>query len=384
MARSQLEHDVLRAMRLDGERPVLITGGAGFIGTNLAHCLLAAGQPVVVYDNLARAGTDENLRWLQGQHDDHLEVVVADIRDRARLRPVVDRVGRVFHLAAQVAVTTSLIDPAHDFEVNAGGTLALLEAIRESPLQPPLLYTSTSKVYGTLRGVRLGRFEGRYAPLDAGLRGQGISEDHPLDFHSPHGCSKGAADQYVLDYARVFGLRAVVFRMSCIYGPFQRGHGDQGWVAHFLRQALAGRPITVCGDGRQVRDLLFVDDLCAAMWTAQLEIDRLSGRAFNIGGGPANAVSVLELLALSERLIGRRAAAQMAEWRPTDQRYYVSDVSAFTRACSWRPRIGVDEGVGRLLRSLPPGVGLRPGTRHPGGQAPVEGAPDGTPALRYL
>jgi CDP-paratose 2-epimerase len=344
-------------VRLDREGPVLITGGAGFIGANLAHCLLSAGQRVVVYDNLARPGTDENLRWLQDQHEEGLEVVLADIRDRARLQSVVDRVGRVFHFAAQVAVTTSLVDPAHDFQVNAGGTLGLLEAIRESAAQPPLLYTSTNKVYGTLRGVRLGRFDGRYAPLDPTLRGRGIAEDHPLDFHSPYGCSKGAADQYVLDYARVFGLRAVVFRMSCIYGPLQRGNEDQGWVAHFLRQALAGQPITIYGDGRQVRDLLFVDDLCAAMWTAQLEIDRLSGRAFNIGGGPDNATSLLELLALAERLSGRRPTLQMSQWRPADQRYYVSDVGAFGGECGWRPQVGIEAGIERLLRALLPAPG---------------------------
>ena len=345
-------------MKLDGEGPVLITGGGGFIGTNLAHCLLSAGQRVVVYDSLARRGAQENLRWLQNQHGDGLEVIVADIRDRVRLRPVVDRVGRVFHLAAQVAVTTSLLDPAHDFEVNAGGTLSLLEAIRESALQPPLLHASTNKVYGSLRGVRLGRFDSRYAPTDPVLRERGIAEDHPLEFCSPHGCSKGAADQYVLDYARVFGLRAVVFRMSCIYGPFQRGSKDQGWVAHFLRQALAGGAITIYGDGRQVRDLLFVDDLCAAMWSAQLEVDRLSGRAFNIGGGPGNAISLLELLALTQRLAGRRPALQLSEWRPADQRYYVSDVGAFSGACGWRPRVGIEEGIERLLRASSPEAGL--------------------------
>jgi CDP-paratose 2-epimerase len=357
-----------------GERPVLITGGAGFIGANLAHRLLSAGQRVIVYDSLAREGTDENLRWLQRQHAEGLEVVLADVRDVASLQGAVERAGRVFHFAAQVAVTTSLADPRQDFEVNAGGTLALLEAIRAAAVPPPLLYTSTNKVYGTLRAVTLGRFDGRYAPTDPGLRARGIGEDHPLDFHSPYGCSKGAADQYVLDYARVFGLRAVVFRMSCIYGPLQRGNEDQGWVAHFLRQSLAGRAITIYGDGRQVRDLLFIEDLCAAMWTAQLEIERLSGQAFNIGGGPGNAVSLLELLALAERLGGGRPATKMAAWRPADQRYYVSDVSAFAAACGWRPRVGIEEGLARLLREVSGSPALAPArTTLNGGAEPVEG-----------
>jgi CDP-paratose 2-epimerase len=339
-------------MTFDRLRPVLITGGAGFIGTNLADRLLVAGQPVLVYDNLSRAGVEENLAWLRRKHGTACQVVVGDVRDPGPLRRVLERCCRVFHLAAQVAVTTSLDDPSHDFAVNAGGTLNLLEAIRASAHRPPLLFTSTNKVYGTLAQVALQEAEGRYAPADPILRRTGVGEDQPLDFHSPYGCSKGAADQYVLDYARVYGLRTVVFRMSCIYGPRQRGTEDQGWVAHFLLRVLAGAPLVIYGDGRQVRDTLYVDDLVEAMLLAQARIGSLSGRAFNVGGGPGNAVSLLELLRLMEQLEARRPDLRFAPWRPADQRYYVSCNDAFARETGWRPRVSVATGVARLHQEL--------------------------------
>ena len=334
------------------ERPVLITGGAGFVGTNLAHRLLAGGRPVIVFDSLSRAGVEKNLEWLVSTHGERVEVEVADVRDAALLRRAAARASQVFHFAAQVAVTTSLEDPVSDFEVNARGTLNLLEALRALADPPPLVFTSTNKVYGALEDVRLVKGGARYQPEDTGLRAGGIDEARAVEFHSPYGCSKGAADQYVLDYARTFRLPAVVFRMSCIYGPHQFGNEDQGWVAHFLIRALEGRPVTLYGDGRQVRDVLFVEDLVDGFLLAQEHVGRLTGQAFNIGGGPANAVSLLELVDLIGELRGETCAVEFADWRHADQRYYVSDTRRFQAATGWRPRVGVREGVGRLYRWL--------------------------------
>jgi CDP-paratose 2-epimerase len=235
-------------------------------------------------------------------------------------------------MAAQVAVTTSLKDPAEDFEVNLRGTLNLLEALRQHNPDAPLVFASTNKVYGDLGDVAMLTEAEHYAPANAAIAAFGINEDRPLDFHTPYGCSKGAADQYVLDYARSFGLRACVLRMSCIYGPRQMGTEDQGWVAHFLIRALKGEPINVYGDGKQVRDILDVSDAVEAYLTAWRKIDAVQGRAFNLGGGPANAVSLRQVLAEIERIIGRRVATEFADWRTGDQRYYVSDTRRVTQA----------------------------------------------------
>jgi CDP-paratose 2-epimerase len=258
----------------------------------------------------------------------------------------------VFHFAAQVAVTTSLNDPRHDFAVNAGGTLNVLEAIRAQRNPPPLVFTSTNKVYGGLSDIVLERREGRYEPRDPEIRQHGVSEHRRLDFHSPYGCSKGTADQYVLDYARSYGLKAIVFRMSCIYGPHQFGTEDQGWVAHFLIRAIEGRPIVLYGDGMQVRDILFVEDLVDAFLLAQRSMDQHCGTAFNIGGGPANTTSLLELLDLIEVVHGDSPDVAVQEWRTGDQRYYVSDTRRFQQSTGWQPRIGVREGVTRLYQWL--------------------------------
>ncbi len=258
---------------------MVITGGCGFIGTNLAHRLASSGQPVLLLDNLSRPGVDANRRWLQQTHPDLVQVQVGDVRDPLALSDLA-RARAVFHLAAQVAVTTSLQDPLHDFDVNARGTLHLLEALRALPNPPPLLFASTNKVYGRLSDLALEEQATRYEPADPALRAAGISELRPLDFHSPYGCSKGAADQYVLDYARTFSLPAAVFRLSCTYGPHQCGSEHQGWVAHFLSRALAGQPITVYGDGKQVRDLLFIDDLVDAMLLAHEFMPDLAGQLF--------------------------------------------------------------------------------------------------------
>ena len=326
----------------------LITGGAGFIGTNLADRLLSQGAPVLVLDDLSRPGVERNLEWLRARHAGRLQVQIADVRDMAAVRRVVDLSDRIFHFAAQVAVTTSLVDPVRDFEINARGTLNVLEAARARQRPPPLLFTSTNKVYGSLPDVTLERQDRRYVPTDPRLASGGIDERRPLDFHSPYGCSKGAADQYVLDYARCFGMPAVVFRMSCIYGPHQCGTEDQGWVAHFLMRARERETLTIYGDGCQVRDVLFVEDLVDALLLAMRGIDRLAGQAFNIGGGPGNAVSLLELLDLMSERLGLAVPVQHDAWRSGDQRYYVTDSRKFSAATGWSPAISCGEGLARL------------------------------------
>ncbi len=333
------------------EKRVLITGGAGFIGTNLADRLVSEGHEVIIYDNLSRQGVDQNVAWLRKKHGEKVRVEIADIRDVSRLKSVVRSAGRIFHLAAQVAVTTSLLEPRNDYEVNIGGTLNLLEAIRSVDDPPPLVFTSTNKVYGALSDLCLEKNCTRYQPLDAALR-TGISEERPLDFHSPYGCSKGAADQYVLDYARTFNIPAIVFRMSCIYGPHQMGTEDQGWIAHFLMQAIKGEPITICGDGTQVRDVLFIDDLMDAFLLAQANSRTLSGEAFNIGGGLGNTISLIELLDLIGTFQNRKPEIRTDDWRVGDQRYYVSDTRKFKAATGWAARVSVREGVQRLYEWL--------------------------------
>ncbi len=335
-----------------GPKAVLITGGAGFIGTNLAHRLLSEGRPVLIYDNLSRKGVERNLAWLRSVHGDLVQFQCADVRDPEALRKAVKRASAVYHFAAQVAVTTSLDKPIFDFEVNARGTLNLLEALRSLAEPPPLLFTSTNKVYGDLRDVRLRIGEGRYEPVDSEVRQHGFSEARPLHFHSPYGCSKGAACQYVQDYARTFGLQTVVFRMSCIYGPHQFGNEDQGWVAHFLINALAGSDITLYGDGRQVRDVLFVEDLVDALVGAQQHISKLAGEVFNIGGGPSNTTSLLELLDLIGDLHGTHPEVRFEDWRPADQQYYVSDTRKFTNATGWFARTEMRCGVEKLYHWL--------------------------------
>lgn len=328
-------------------RPILITGGAGFIGTNVADRLLRLGCSVVLVDNLSRGGVDDNALWLRRAHRNGVRLKVVDVRNEAAVAIAVREAERVFHFAAQVAVTTSLTDPIEDFEVNARGTLNVLEAIRKCGRPIPMLFTSTNKVYGALDRLALRSTDRRYEPTDPDVIRHGVAESE-LDFHSPYGCSKGAADQYVLDYARTFAMPATVFRMSCIYGPHQMGTEDQGWVAHFLIRAMNGEPITIFGDGKQVRDLLFVGDLVDAMLLAHRRMDRCAGRAFNIGGGPGQAVSLIEVIESIERLIGRSVELNHEAWRPADQRWYVSDTRRFEGATRWGPRVGVAQGLGRL------------------------------------
>lgn len=331
-----------------GDAPVLITGGAGFIGCNLADRLAGFGHRVRVYDSRQRPGVAANLDWLRARHRARIDAVIADVRDAAALAVAVADCQAVFHLAAQVAVTTSLADPRADFEVNALGTLNLLEALRRRRPAPPLVFASTNKVYGDLADVALEDASGAWLPRDPELRRHGIGERQPLDFHTPYGCSKGAADQYVLDYARSFGVPAAVLRMSCIYGEHQRGTDDQGWVAHFLLRALAGEPITIYGDGRQVRDILHVSDAVAAYIAAWQHIEAVAGQAFNLGGGPDNAVSLRRLIGEIELILGRPVALCFADWRAGDQRWFVCDTSRAAAALGLTHPLGWRAGLARL------------------------------------
>jgi CDP-paratose 2-epimerase len=338
-----------------GTRPhgeILITGGAGFIGSNLADRLLRDGHNVLLFDNLSRGGVRRNLEWLLENHPRRLQVIVADIRDGDAIRRAVHRSSAVFHFAAQVAVTTSLSEPLEDFQINAGGTLNVLEALRGMDNPPPLVFTSTNKVYGGLDDLMLIESATRYLPSRDGLDSGGIHERQPLEFRSAYGCSKGAADQYVIDYSRTFGLRTVVLRMSCIYGPHQCGTEDQGWVSHVIASFVEGRPFTIYGNGKQVRDLLFIDDLVEGLLLSLENADRLAGQSFNIGGGPANTASLIELLDLVSTVSGRRPELRFAPWRPGDQKYYVSDTAKFSAATGWSARVDVRSGVERVYRWL--------------------------------
>jgi CDP-paratose 2-epimerase len=325
----------------------LITGGAGFVGCNTADRLLRQGRRVRILDNLSRAGVGGNLAWLIDRHGSLVEFELGDVRDPGCVHRAMRGIDQVFHFAAQVAVTTSLDRPRDDLDVNVIGTVNLLEEARAMSSPPSLVFTSTNKVYGALEDVELSELEQRYEPADERLR-HGINERRPLQFCTPYGCSKGAADQYVLDWAHSYGVPAVVMRMSCIYGPRQFGTEDQGWVAHFLIQALAHEPITIYGDGKQVRDILFVGDLVDALTGVQQHARQLSGRAFNVGGGPANAVSLRELVEQIDDITGLRPQLRHRPWRAGDQRYYVTDHRRVSEALDWHPRVGVRDGLRRL------------------------------------
>jgi len=337
---------------------VLITGGAGFIGCNLADRLASEGYSVRVYDALARAGVADNLEWLTARHGDLIEPVIADVRDGAALARATRGVCAVFHFAAQVAVTTSMSDPADDLAINVGGTFAVLEAVRALDAPVPVIFASTNKVYGDLADLGSCMTPRGHAPDEPLLARHGVSEARPLDFHTPYGCSKGAADQYVLDWCRSYGVPTLVLRMSCIYGERQMGTEDQGWVAHFLIRALEGRPITLYGDGHQVRDLLHVGDAVEAYLAGWRAIERVKGRAFNLGGGPANAVSLRQLLDHVGTVLGRRVATVSEDWRPGDQRWFVADTRAVDKALTLPPRLGWREGVARLAAWLAEARGL--------------------------
>ena len=333
------------------DSPILVTGGAGFIGSNIADRLAGEGHDVLIYDALSRPGVERNLAWLKDRHGSRITAIQADVRNADELGRAVAEAQAVFHMAAQVAVTTSMDDPKSDLEINILGTFNLLEALRRKP-GTPVVFASTNKVYGDLADLDFARDGDTYVPVDGGVRAHGIGEDRPLDFHTPYGVSKGAADQYVLDYARSFGVPAAVLRMSCIYGQRQMGTEDQGWVAHFLIRALEGQPITLYGDGYQVRDILDVSNAVEAYLNAWQRIDAVKGRAFNLGGGPANAVSLRVLLAHIGSLIGREVDVSYADWRAGDQRYFVADTRAAEAALDLSPKMPWRDGVAALARWL--------------------------------
>jgi CDP-paratose 2-epimerase len=332
-------------------RPILITGGAGFIGSNLADRLAGQGHSVIIYDALSRPGVERNLAWLNMRQGRLITHIAGDVRDEDELVRAAADAKAVFHFAAQVAVTTSLVDPREDFDINVRGTINLLDAVRVRGEKVPVIFASTNKVYGDLADIEFDTLHDRYEPKSFAAR-RGIDESRPLDFHTPYGCSKGAADQYVLDYARSFGVPTAVFRMSCIYGQRQMGTEDQGWVAHFLIRALEDKPIAIYGDGRQVRDILDVGDAVNAYVAALDNIERVSGRAFNLGGGPANAISLLELIEEMRAITGREIELHFEDWRQGDQRWFVADTSAARSTLALPKPRGWREGVAALAEWL--------------------------------
>jgi CDP-paratose 2-epimerase len=332
--------------------PILITGGAGFIGSNLADRLASEGQDVVIYDALTRAGVEDNLAWLRREHPKRISVIVADVRESSLLEKISGQAAAVFHFAAQVAVTSSMRDPLCDFETNVVATVRMIDAVRRSGRRTPVIFASTNKVYGGLADLDFVLDGNAWRAADPGIRAHGISEARALEFHTPYGCSKGAADQYVLDYARSFDVPTCVLRMSCIYGPRQMGTEDQGWVAHFLIRALEREPISIYGDGFQVRDILHVSDAVNAYVAAWRRIEQVKGQAFNLGGGPANAVSLRQLLDYIETLLGHPIELSYSESRSGDQRYYVADTRRAMTALGLPPPTQWREGVVDLAQWL--------------------------------
>lgn len=330
----------------------LVTGGCGFVGSNMAARLLRDGWRVAVFDNLSRHGSAENLKWLLAQGA--ADFVHGDVRNTHDVAQLIHRTkpAAIFHLAGQVAMTTSMENPRRDFETNVVGSLNLLEGVRHAKLNPVIVYSSSNKVYGDLPGVRLKEQALRYT---APSHPRGIDESAPLDFQTPYGCSKGAADQYMLDYARCYGLNTVVFRHSTIFGGRQFATFDQGWVGWFCQQALEVKknpkrePFTISGDGKQVRDLLFVDDAVACYLAAVERIEAARGQAFNIGGGMANSCSLLELFQMLEEMVGVKLNYRRLPWRHSDQKFFVADISKAKRLLQWRPKLNREEGVRRML-----------------------------------
>lgn len=325
---------------------ILITGGAGFIGINLAEHLARIGCKISILDNFSRKGTRENILWLKQAYP-AIEIIEGDIRSARECEQAVVGKNFIIHLAAQVAVTTSVINPREDFEINALGTFNVLEAMRNKAPEAGLIYASTNKVYGGMENIHISESEARYYYSD--FPG-GIPESETLDFHSPYGCSKGAADQYVRDYNRIYGLKTVVFRQSCIYGPHQFGLEDQGWVAWFIIASILAKPMTIYGDGKQVRDILCIHDLVRAYEIAMKQIDTVAGKIYNVGGGPDNTLAIWsEFRPLLEKLLGRNITIKQSDWRPGDQKVYVSDITKINAELAWKPEIGVEEGITQLF-----------------------------------
>lgn len=329
---------------------IVITGGAGFIGVNATRRFLRDGWKVTIFDNFSRKGTDVNLAHLLAEKPENLTILRNDIRtDRNELDAVVATADVVLHLAAQVAVTTSIADPRTDFDINALGTFNVLEAARKSKRKPLVIFASTNKVFGSLEAYPVRDAGQRYEFVDDAFRTYGVPGNQPLDFHSPYGCSKGAADQYVVDYARIYDMKTVVFRQSCIYGTNQFGVEDQGWLAWFAIATMLGKPLTLYGTGKQVRDALFVDDVVDLYARAIEHRDDMNGNAYAVGGGPANTLSLIELLELINEKLGKRPTTSSAEVRAGDQPIFVADIRALERDFGWKPTVGVPEGVGRMI-----------------------------------
>jgi len=326
----------------------LVTGGAGFIGSNYVARLISRGEKVTIFDNLSRSGSRLNLEWLRESFGDQsFKLVQGDVREAEAIRDAAKDAEVIVHLAAQVAVTTSVTKPREDFEINALGTFNTLEAARANRKKPMFLYASTNKVYGEMETIRIVEDETHHRYADYP---EGMAEDQPLDFHSPYGCSKGCGDQYVHDYHRIYGLPTVVFRQSCIYGTRQFGMEDQGWVAWFVIAAVLGRPITIYGDGKQVRDVLFIDDLLNAYDTAIEKREVSAGKIYNIGGGAKNTLSIWkEFCPLLEKLLGHSLEVKWGDWRPGDQKVYVSDIHKVMNELGWEPKIGVESGLRKLF-----------------------------------
>jgi CDP-paratose 2-epimerase len=323
-------------------RSVVIFGGAGFVGSNWASYLLKnTDARVHVFDNLSRIGVESNLECLrrEAENADRLKITLGDIRDAASVQKAVQSASEIYNFAAQVAVTSSVADPRTDFEVNALGTLNILEAARKSGRQPFILFTSTNKVYGNLASKKLVQTGRRYSAVD----GKGVNESQPMDLYSPYGCSKGTADQYVHDYSRMFALPTVVLRMSCIAGPRQFGNEDQGWVAHFLYSALEDRSITIYGDGRQVRDILCVHDLVNAFEKIRARLEKTAGQIYNVGGGMSNSVSLIEVIDEIEEVTGKRVHYTRERPRPGDQLFYVTDYDKLKKHTGWKPKRDVHQ-----------------------------------------
>jgi CDP-paratose 2-epimerase len=329
----------------------LITGGAGFIGSNLAKRLSGKGKKVLIFDNLSRLGVDRNLRHLLQRHPS-IQAELSDIRDIGALERSVAQAEEIFHFAAQVAVTSSIDEPFNDFDVNLRGTVMLLDMIRRKRKENPprLIFTSTNKVYGRLSNLPLRETKSRYEVTSPEVEQYGINENSKLEFCSPYGCSKGAADQYVLDFAKTYNLPMAVFRMSCIYGPYQQGSEDQGWIAHFIRQTLKDNPLMIYGSGKQVRDILYVEDLLDAFEIAMQRMELIKGRAFNIGGGPHQAVSLAEVINLIEVYTGKHPRLEFRAARLADQNFYVSDLRNFQRETGWMPKVSPQDGIERLTK----------------------------------
>lgn len=326
---------------------ILVIGGAGFIGCNVAESHAKDGHQVIIFDNLSRSGTKLNLNFLQENYK-NINFVYGDIRNQKGLKIVFakNKFDCVYHLASQVAVTTSILKPREDFEINALGTFNVLESMREARSDAVLLYASTNKVYGGMENVNIELKNGRYKYKDFS---RGISEEALLDFHSPYGCSKGAAEQYVRDYTRIYGLKTISFRQSCIYGYRQFGIEDQGWIAWFTIAAAFGNKLTIYGDGRQVRDVLFIDDLVRAFRMAFNNIRLTNGQIYNIGGGDFQ-MSLLELLNYLEEYTRRKISVDYSDWRSGDQRVFISDIRKAKAEFGWEPKISVEKGVKKLYR----------------------------------